>query len=198
MNISCPTSWVELRKVVITLMIFQWCKQYDPLHQLRCNFIISFQLIAQSLTCQYDPMYNIYLSTLFVPKNPWFNIMVLWIWPSWCHGQKLVSSCPLSSFPGFCTWLRLLHLGSKVMLHLFHMHVPPLFSVVQILYWIDWVLGDFSCSITLGYTQFSSMTLRPGPQTILAFASNLILFWGSRCLFLSSDLDHFPMYLYWQ
>lgn len=50
---------------------FQWCKQYDPLHQLRCNFIISFQLIAQSLTCQYDPMYNIYLSTLFVPKNPW-------------------------------------------------------------------------------------------------------------------------------
>lgn len=71
MNISCPTSWVELRKVVITLMIFQWCKQYDLLHQLRCNFIISFQLIAQSLTCQYDPMYNIYLSTLFVPKNPW-------------------------------------------------------------------------------------------------------------------------------
>lgn len=71
MNISCPTSWIELRKVVITLMIFQWCKQYDPLHQLRCNFKISFQLITQSLTCQYDPMYSIYLSTLFVSKNPW-------------------------------------------------------------------------------------------------------------------------------
>lgn len=108
-------------------------------------------------------------------------ITVLWIWPSWRHGQKLFLSHPLISFPGFCTWLRLLHLGSKIIMLSFHMRMSSHMSS-------GWALGDFNFSNTLVYNQFFSMIVRPGPLPILALASTLILFLGFWCLFFGHQI----------
>lgn len=95
-------------------------------------------------------------------------------------------------FSSFCTCLRLLSVGFKViMLFLVScVYVQLFFPAVQILYWNGWTLGNFSFSNIPDHNQFSSMTLwpcvQPGPQPKLALASTLIL----------SGVGHFG-YLFW-
>lgn len=207
-NISCSTFWIELRKVVTMLMIFRWCKQCDPLHQLTGNLLKKLHLITQALTCQCGQMYSISLpflsprtlGTYSVQRGSWKDRTKISVWsplPDFGFGHHGTVSKNLSHqilSPVF----QVLHLTQTAVPRsqcynalVSHAYVQLLFQVMQILYQSFWALGNFSFSHTLGHNQFSFMTLRPcvqpGPQPILALASTWILFWGLLVCFLGQQ-----------
>lgn len=101
----------------------------------------------------------------------------------------------LTSFSSFCTCLRLLPVGFKVIMLFFLL----LFHVYMSSYSSQWckycrILENFSFSNIPGHNQFSSMTLRPcvqpGPLSTLS-CLNINSFWGGALLvsFWSSDFS---------